>query len=182
MGIIKPPPDGHPFFAIMFTSETHSAVIMDILGQKFGEPFPAGPVYRVTDFTDYYTKEFGVELKKQFVVFKTAVSLENFHQIKVWTNQLELERQSSNYPGNQRWINLDPGYLEPSKLVLYSTKNYAHRVYLGNGIYAEVTMTYAKGDFHKLPWTYPDYYWETNRRYLAAIRAAIAKRLAPTTK
>jgi len=179
MGIIRPPHNAHPFFAIMFTAETHYMAIMKILRQKFGEPFPCGSIYRVTDFTDYYIKEFGVELKKQFVVFKTAVSLENFHQTKVWTNQLELDGQIINSAATQRWINLDPGYLEPSKLVLFSTKNYAHRVYVGDGIYAEVTMTYAQGDFQKLPWTYPDYYWETNRRYLATIRKAIVKTLTP---
>ena len=44
-----------------------------------------------------------------------------------------------------------------SKLVLATTKDHAHRIYLGHGIYAEVTLQYAHGGWQTMPWTYPDY-------------------------
>ena len=80
------------------------------------------------------------------------------------------------YPGDSRGIrvaNIDPGYLEPSKLVLYSTKNFSHRIYVGNGIFAEVTLIYEHGDFKFLPWTYPDYMWRPNVDFLKSVRANI---------
>jgi len=73
---------------------------------------------------------------------------------KLRTN--ELERKYSE--GGRRKINLDPGYITESNLVLASTKAYNHRIYLKEGIYAEVTLIYRKKTgYEPLPWTYPDY-------------------------
>jgi len=70
-----------------------------------------------------------------------------------------------------RVMNLDPGYVSLSKLVLASTKDYTHRIYLGDGIFAEVTMHYANGRFNSWPWTYPDYKTEDYRRFFDTIRS-----------
>lgn len=175
MGIIKPTHKAHPFLAIMFVTTEHLERILMILQNRLGAYYPPGPVYPVNSFTDYYLPEFGPQLQKQFYLFKTPTSLENFHQIKVWTNQLETDHTIAGTTGPKRWINLDPGYLEPSKLVLFSTKNYAHRIYIGSGIYAETTLIYEHGDFKQLPWTYPDYYYKPNRRYLLELRATIVQ-------
>jgi len=56
-----------------------------------------------------------------------------------------------------RPLNLDPGYLTEAKLVLASTKDHAHRIYLGRGIYAEVTLHYQNGRWQSHDWTYPDF-------------------------
>ena len=172
MGMIKPAPRVHPFVAIMFNNGEHLTSCLDVLKDQLGEIFPGGPVYRVTDFTDYYVNEFGAQLQKQFYIFKTAVDLEDFHKIKIRTNELELYNSTA---GTRRFLNIDPGYLEPSKLVLFSTKNFSHRTYCGNGIFAEVTMPFAHNDFVRLPWTYNDYYWDDNRRYLLNIRKNIVR-------
>ncbi|MCK4715406.1 MAG: DUF4416 family protein, partial [Candidatus Marinimicrobia bacterium] len=71
--------------------------------------------------------------------------------------------------------NIDPGYLTPAKLVLFSAKNFSHRIYTGSGIFAEVTMLYAHGEFVRLPWTYSDYYWEENLNFLYTMRNKIVK-------
>lgn len=175
MGIIKPANLAHPFLAVMFTTEEHLRNILGIVQGKLGDFFASGPIYRVSDFTDYYAKEFGRDLHKQFYVFQKPVTLENFHRIKIWTNQLELDHSIAGAAAEGRWINLDPGYLEPSKLVLFSTKNYSHRIYIGEGIYAETTLIYERGNFKLLPWTYPDYYWESNRAYLLEMRNTIVQ-------
>ncbi|MDO9548490.1 MAG: DUF4416 family protein [Candidatus Marinimicrobia bacterium] len=170
--MIKPAIRAHPFVAVMFNREDQLKKILDVLENRFGSIMSAGPIYRVSDFSDYYEKEFGDQLQKQLFVFQNPTSLENFYQIKVRTNELELDTD----PGTRRRIlNIDPGYLEPSKLVLYSSKNFSHRTYCGAGIFAEVTMSFSHGDFIRLPWTYNDYYWEENRRFLLDARKQIVQ-------
>lgn len=169
MGIIKPAPFVYPFFAVMYNSRKDYEIILEHLTGRFGEILASGNEYRVIDFTDYYLEEFGDSLKKRFVVMETEVCLESFHRVKIWTNELEVNL----YPGEDRSVrvaNIDPGYLEPSKLVLYSTKNFSHRVYVGDGIFAEVTLIYERGNFKFLPWTYPDYRWEPNVEFLKSVR------------
>jgi len=169
MGTIKPSPKAHPFVAVMFKNKKDLSACLEYLQEQLGDAFPGGPIYRVTDFTKYYVKEFGELLLKQFFVFRKPVNLEDFYQIKIQTNNFEFGKLKS----SKRILNIDPGYLEPSKLVLFSTKNFSHRIYCGKGIYAEVTMTYAHDEFVRLPWTYNDYYWEKNRSFLKKIRDEI---------
>ncbi|HTZ11634.1 MAG TPA: DUF4416 family protein [Candidatus Margulisiibacteriota bacterium] len=103
--------------------------------------------------TDYYQEELGDNLTRKFLSFKKLVSPEVLSKIKVETNKIE-ERLSR---GGLRQVNLDPGYLAFSKLVLASTKDYAHRIYLGRGIYAEITLDYRNKTYRAREWTYPDY-------------------------
>ena len=105
------------------------------------------------DHTDYYAAEFGENLKRKFVAFEELVHPGRLAEIKLRTNALEMEWAV----GERRRINIDPGYVSHSKLVLATTKNHAHRIYLGQGIYAEVTLHFREGTFRAWPWTYPDY-------------------------
>lgn len=105
------------------------------------------------DHTAYYTAEFGPGLQRQVVAFEQLVSPADLPGIKRQTNVLE----SSHSQGGGRRVNVDPGYVSLGKLVLASTKDHAHRLYLSQGIYAEVTLTYQRGRFRPWPWTYPDY-------------------------
>ncbi|MDI6839505.1 MAG: DUF4416 family protein [bacterium] len=106
------------------------------------------------DLTRYYEKELGAGLKRQWLSFKEFIHEENLKSIKHTT--IEIERQFSRSDGTRR-VNLDPGYVNLSSLVLATTKNYSHRVYLGDGIHAEVTLIYKDHHFVHLDWTYPDY-------------------------
>ncbi len=107
--------------------------------------------------TDYYTREMGPELSRLFISFQRLIRCEQLPEIKILTNGLE-ENLALDAPGGlKRRINIDPGYLEASKLVLASTKNFSHRIYLGRGIYGEVTLRYRANRFEPLDWTYPDY-------------------------
>jgi hypothetical protein len=173
MGIIKKPPAGFPFVAIMYNTTLQQRTIEKRLTEKLGTLLDKGKPYRVLDFTDYYEREFGSNLMKQFFVFREPAELEEFHQIKVWSNALEKSIDSTS--GKTRKVNIDPGYLEPSKLILFSTKNFSHRIYCGAGVFAEVTMLFAHGDFVRLPWTYDDYYFEVNRRFLLEMRNRIVR-------
>jgi hypothetical protein len=107
-------------------------------------------------FTSYYEEEMGASLIKQFVSFRETVDPGALADIKNRTNTLErLVSRPDGRPG--RGLNLDPGYLNGAQLVLATTKNYSHRIYLRDGVFAEVTLIYNKGRFEPLPWTYRDY-------------------------
>lgn len=175
MGQIKSAPQGHLFLAIMSASEHQRQVALEEVRTRFGEIMGAGPLFSVSDFTNYYESEFGRDLMKQFFIFKQPTSLENAHQIKVWTNQIESQFVDNIGSQSRRQVNLDPGYLEPSKLVLFSTKNFSHRIYCGDGVFAEVTLIYEHGQFKILPWTYPDYYWTKNLEFLMQMRNEIVR-------
>jgi len=105
------------------------------------------------DHTTYYAAEFGEGLKRRFVAFERLVHPGELAEIKLLTNALEMEWAVE----GKRRINIDPGYVSHAKLVLATTKNHAHRIYLGQGIYAEVTLHFRDGTFRAWPWTYPDY-------------------------
>jgi hypothetical protein len=105
------------------------------------------------DHTTYYAAEFGEDLKRRFVAFAELVHPDKLAEIKLLTNALEMGWAVE----GKRRINIDPGYVSHSKLVLATTKDHAHRIYLAQGIYAEVTMYFRDGTFQPWPWTYPDY-------------------------
>lgn len=103
--------------------------------------------------TDYYKSELGSNLKRRFVSFKKLISPEDFFQTKITANKIE-KRLSK---GEFRLINIDPGYMDMAKLILASTKDYKHRIYLNKGIYGEITLFYQNKTFTPWEWTYPDY-------------------------
>ncbi len=74
----------------------------------------------------------------------------------------------------RRRVNLDPGYLIASKLVLATTKDFAHRIYLGQGIYGEVTLNYRRGQgWQPHPWTYADYRSPLALEFFALVRKEV---------
>ncbi|MHB1355834.1 MAG: DUF4416 family protein [Anaerolineae bacterium] len=105
------------------------------------------------DHTTYYEKEFGCGLQRQFVSFERLVDPGQLAEIKLQTNSLEQKLAVA----GRRIINLDPGYLTLAKFVLATTKDQGHRIYIGQGIYAEITLIYQRGEWRVCPWTYPDY-------------------------
>ena len=138
------------------------------MARKFGSIDTVGEVIPF-DYTDYYEFEMGPNLLRKFVAFERLINPKDIASTKLFTNDLE-ERISERYGSERRVVNLDPGYLSLSKLVLASTKDYTHRIYLGDGIFAEVTMHYADGRFNSWPWTYPDYKTEDYQRFFDAVR------------
>lgn len=105
------------------------------------------------NYTEYYYPEFGRPLKRIFMSFRRLFREDSLSAIKHITNKLEGQFSLN----GKRRINIDPGCLSPGKLVLATTKDNCHRVYLGRGIFAEVTLFYQAGTFRPWPWTYPDY-------------------------
>ncbi len=120
--------------------------------------------------TDYYGPEMGTDLLRQYVVFSPPVSPGDLAAVKRRT--IAMEERFLDGDGCRR-VNLDPGYLTPAKLVLASTKNFSHRIYLADGIYAELTLTFNRNGIVAYPWTYADYRGEEARRFLLAVRETI---------
>lgn len=112
------------------------------------------------NYTDYYAKEFGKNLKRKFISFEKLIIPGRLSKIKIATNKIE-EKFSKD---NSRRVNIDPGYLDLAKLILATTKDYNHRIYLALGIYAEVTLCYQGNTFRPWNWTYRDY---QSREYIA---------------
>lgn len=124
----------------------------DRLKRKFGGiDFESGPID--FNYTGYYEKEMGGNLKRRFISFRKPIPIQDLYRIKLYTNRLEARFLVSKC----RRINIDPGYLHPAKLVLATTKDYAHRIFLRKGIFAEITLSFRDNSFSPNDWTYPDY-------------------------
>jgi len=128
----------------------------EVLSQEFGPLDLRAPVVP-WDQTEYYRQEMGEELLRTFVFFERLLDPEQLAAIKNMTNQLE-KRFSLGTKGDRR-INIDPGYITEAKVVLASTKDFSHRVYIGQHIYAEVTLQFREQGrtFIALEHTYPDF-------------------------
>ncbi|MGB9561599.1 MAG: DUF4416 family protein [bacterium] len=106
------------------------------------------------NYTNYYQKEMGKELLRFWAGYKKPILPDELPDIK--KKAVELEKGFCDEKGN-RQVNIDPGYLELSKIVLSSTKDYSHRIYLRDGVYAELEYQFLKGKYEPVSWTYPDY-------------------------
>jgi hypothetical protein len=126
------------------------------LEQAFGPVALAGPVYAF-HHTDYYEPTMGPGLRKQLLAFRNLVAANALAGLKLRSNALERELAESGAYPERRPLNLDPGVLSPIKLLLATTKDAAHRVYLGDGIFAEATLRFHARTFEPWPWTYADY-------------------------
>ncbi len=124
-----------------------------ILTKLFGKIDSESAIF---DFnkTDYYEKEMGKDLKRLFLSFEGLMPAGRLVRCKLLTNAIEkkLSRGLKN-----RAINIDPGYVSLSKLILATTKNFAHRIYAGGGIFEEITLSFKDSTFQPGEWTYPDY-------------------------
>jgi hypothetical protein len=147
--------------------------LIDSLAVELGAAY--GPIDMVSawmpfDYTRYYEPEMGAQLVRRMLAFKSLIRQSELPAIKLATNRLE-EAYSQN---GKRRVNIDPGYLLLERLVLASGKNFSHRIYLGDGIYADLTLIYQHGAFEKLPWTYPDYADQPMLGFLQQVRSKYA--------
>jgi len=107
--------------------------------------------------TNYYEPTMGGDLRKIFFVFEAPFDPANLADVKLLTNRWEEEYAAGAGHSEPRPLNLDPGYITLGKLVLASTKDYAHRIYLSKGIYAEITLSYRRKRWQTGEWTFADY-------------------------
>jgi len=148
---------GHPDPALLFIGTLYAdkSILQDtheLLVRNFGEILLTSPSMP-WDYSTYYHDEIGYPLLRRFHFFKTLITPACLTDIKLKTNDIE---DILSLEGRRR-INLDPGYLTLSQIVLASTKNYSHRIYLGKGIFGEVTLIYRNKTYKPHLFTYRDY-------------------------
>lgn len=107
--------------------------------------------------TNYYQATMGPDLKKTFFAFESLIDPAELALCKETSNQWEIDYQQLGRHSESRPLNLDPGYVTEAKLILATTKDRDHRIYLDRGIYAENTLYFYHGAWQPRPWTYPDY-------------------------
>jgi len=142
MGKIYKHPDVKLMAGFIFNDENAQRNLQRAISRKFGKvDFESD----IMDFsqTDYYRGEMGPALKRKFISFLRLAPIDKTQKIKIYTNKLENKYRR----GENRSVNIDPGYVTASKLVLFTTKNHQHRIYVGNGVYAEVTLRFQGGSF-----------------------------------
>jgi hypothetical protein len=129
------------------------------------------------DQTNYYKDETGENILRQFVSIEKLVDPGKLSKIKHKANKLEQKLAKLSASDLLRPVNLDPGVIEPSKLILATTKNYSHRIYIGGKMYAEVTLIFDKGSWCPLPYTYPDYRQDCYHDFFSKVRTRLLEQL-----
>lgn len=152
MGKIKLPESALLFVGTLYSDNSFFTKSLNLLEDFFGSILFLSPLMS-WDYSSYYKEELGTPIFRRFIFFKSLIDPGDLSEIKIQTNKFEDILSIE----NKRRINLDPGYLTLSKIVLASTKNYAHRIYLGKGIYGEVTLIYKDGTYMPHVFTYKDY-------------------------
>ncbi|MFC1594501.1 DUF4416 family protein [Candidatus Omnitrophota bacterium] len=145
----------HPvklFFGLISSNPDLFLQVEQIASKRFGEIDVASP-HIPFECTQYYEKELGSNLLRKFIAFEDLIVPGALSEVKVYTIELEEQFRQD----GRRAINIDPGYLSAWQVVLASTKNFSHRIYLSHGVFAELTFFYQGKAFQPLPWAYPDF-------------------------
>lgn len=161
---------------LLFCQADLLAVIYERLIHLWGPLDLKGPSFPFTH-TDYYRREMGGNLWRNFASFERLIPMENLPAIKVQSNFLETEFSSL----GRRQVNIDPGYIDASKMVLATTKDFFHRTYLGQSIYAHLNLHYQKGAFRPFPWTYPDYLTPPALEFFQQVRSRYLEQIKETS-
>ncbi len=150
------------FLGLMFRDESLKAKALELFQEKFGKIQSSVEPRSFSQFSTYYDSEIGGEVQKEYFLFEDKIDRDQLADIKLFTNELETKFLKK---GN-RLINLDPGYLAKDKFVLASAKDFAHRISIGKGIFAEVTLHFHHGKVRFFSWTYRDYIQEDVEHFL----------------
>lgn len=180
MGQIRQPQPVKLFIGILCSLPSTLEEVIPILENKFGKIEFKTSLWPF-NFTDYYNLEMGSPLWRQFISFQSLINPQGLKDVKIYTNEIE-GVFTSRYQDQRRPVNLDPGYLNLSKVVLATTKDYSHRLYLGDGIYAEVTLHYYQRQFRPYEWTYPDYQSSQYLEFFGDLRKVYRQQLCPGQK
>jgi len=175
MGIIRSVAPVKLFVGVLTSLPEMLPAAEERLTAKFGRIDERSPQFPF-DLTSYYDDEMGSPILRCFWSFDTLVSPERITEIKKSTNEIEHELTGLQVHV-RRPVNLDPGYLEESKIVLASTKNFYHRILLAEGIYGEVTLHYAAGAWHSFPWSFPDFRSSRYHEFFLRLRAVYRRQL-----
>lgn len=160
---------------IIFSREEIRLKAEVCLEERFGLIDHRSPSFPF-NYTDYYAPLMGRELFRSFISFDRLIQPEELPAIKLWTNQLEEEFRTL-FPQLPRPVNLDPGYMRAAALVMATTKDFAHRLPLTQGIYGHLELLFTKRGIKLLDWTYPDFRQTGYHEFLLRVRETYIKQL-----
>ena len=157
MGTIRYPQPVMLFAAVFTPEESAFDWVRERAESQWGCLILESETFPFETFTDYYAATMGTTLPKRLWAFENLITPDALPKIKCLTNAWETEFKAASTGLAERPLNIDPGYVDLGKLILASTKDHAHRIYLSEGIFAETTLMYTQKQWKPLPWTYPDY-------------------------
>lgn len=172
MGELKPYHKSVRFIAVFSRYQSHLDWFWNRVEQVWGKPLSLSPTYAFAE-SEYYRSTMGEGLLKQFAVLDRNYDPSCLASDKLLTNAWEEDAKKELPTPEHRPLNIDPGYMTLTKLVLASTKNREHRIYLRDGIYAEVTLGFRDQRWKPMPWTYPDYQRNDFLDYFIAARRVL---------
>ncbi|MEW6721467.1 MAG: DUF4416 family protein [Thermodesulfobacteriota bacterium] len=165
MSIRSVPASARLLISAIYREERDLEAAIRRIEEKVGAVRPAGPAFPF-DRTDYYAAEMGSPLFRRFLRAEEPVPRDALPDIKIALERIEVDLSI----GDRRTVNLDPGLITPENFILATGKNFTHRVYLRDGVFADLTLVFRKGEYRPLPWTYPDYASDEIRRLLRELR------------
>jgi hypothetical protein len=145
-----------------------------LLSDSYGEIEILSPLFPFV-FTDYYEKQMGKNLCRQLLSFKNCIPPDELADIKIHTNSLE-EEIKKEFKASHRIVNIDPGFLSASALVMATAKDFAHRIPLKKGIYAHLELLFGRKNVRSLDWTYPDFRTKEYQEFLLSVRQKYLKK------
>ena len=152
MGTVLPPAPVQPIAGLLAATPALLDEARDALAAELA-PIGLSSAVQPWRQSDYYRAEMGADIWRQYVTFDVRMAPDQLADLKLRTNALEDRWRGA----AGRAVNLDPGYLDLVRVVLASTKDAAHRVAIGAGLYAEATLHFVHGRFEPWAYTYPDY-------------------------
>jgi hypothetical protein len=173
----QPPKPAKLVISVLLNNKDLLTGVGHDLEQAYGAIDLASP-WMDFNYTEYYAPEMGQSLCRRMLVFKELIDQLDLARIKLHTNELELKYAQE----GRRCVNIDPGYLLYERFVLATGKNYSHRIHIGHGIYADLTLIYQQGAYQSLPWTYPDYAHATMGEFLMQVRQKYSTDIRGLTK
>lgn len=177
MGELRTPAKVKIVVGILARDSSAVESVRETLIKRFGTedlnlaPFPFS-------FTNYYVDEIGSSPVRAFFSYEDLVERETIVDIKLWSNDIELEIARQNGTPGLRPVNLDPGYMTLGQFFLATTKDQRQRVYMQRGIFVEPTLYFQDGHFHAFEWTYRDYQSPQYINYLEQVRARLAYQMS----
>jgi hypothetical protein len=173
---LKDPKPAKLIIGILAADEECLKAALDAINANFGKIDFTSDVWPF-DQTDYYKDQTGENILRQFVSIEKLIDPGKLAKIKLKTNKLEQKLAEQSASDLLRPVNLDPGIIEPSKLILATTKNYSHRIYIGKKMYAEVTLIFDKGRWKPFEYTYPDYRQDCYHDFFSKVRTQLVEQL-----
>lgn len=152
--------------AVLYRDRTDADAAVAELTARFGAVDCSMEPYCFSELSHYYDREMDGTVRRLQLSFADCRDPADLAAIKLFTNAVE---QHYAVAGNRR-VNLDPGFVNPGRLTLATTKNAGHRIPLHDGIYAELTLFYARGAWNAFPWTYMDFRLPAVQAFLSDVR------------